>query len=520
MSMHWLRRMTTCAILLCSLPAVGAALPGSIEGTVTFYGDSNGIWPIEISAHATLSGPAVASTQIFVPGGPYALGIEDGTYYLAAILDRNNSGGPPDPEDTLAWYDGNGDGLPDTVTISGGATVTGKNIALGFIYVDAAATGTNNGTSWANAYTSLGAALTAAVSGLEVWVAQGTYKPGNARASTFSMRKGVRLYGGFVGDEVLRIQRSTTRTILSGEIGSAATTDNVYHVVTAGTGSNLTAVLDGFEIRGGRADGTLDSAGAGLLALTGGAVTVVNCTFRDNYAKYNGSAVAGSGTGKVNVYNSEFVNNAVDTTTGFTLGGAYFSLPVGQVVANSVFRGNSAPRGAAIYLDTSGSAPATLVNLTIYQNAASSTGGALYSSNNVTVPYAMSNSIAWGNTPNQIVHVGSQVPSTTYSDVQGGFSGTGNINADPLFVDAAGGNLALQITSPAIDAGNNSVLPADSADVDADYDLTEALPLDAAGSWRRFDIPSVADTGNGTAPIVDMGAFETTDVIFRDGFGG
>jgi len=79
------------------------------------------------------------------------------------------------------------------------------------IYVDADATGSHNGTSWANAFTSLQDGLdAAATSPAEIWVAEGTYKPtveyGGAddRYKSFQLKNGVALYGGFdpsVGDD-------------------------------------------------------------------------------------------------------------------------------------------------------------------------------------------------------------------------------------------------------------------------------------------------------------------------------
>ena len=74
-----------------------------------------------------------------------------------------------------------------------------------------------------------------------------------------------------------------------------------------------------------------------------------------------------------------------------------------------------------------------------------------------------------------------------------GTDGGGNIDADPRFVDAAGGNLRLGFGSPAIDAGNNL-----SVTVTTDLD---SLP-------RFVNIPTAPDTGSGTPPIVDMGAYE------------
>ena len=52
------------------------------------------------------------------------------------------------------------------------------------------------------------------------------------------------------------------------------------------------------------------------------------------------------------------------------------------------------------------------------------------------------------------IHIGSGSLTVTYSDIQGGYTGTGNIDSDPLFVDAANGDYYLQPASPCIDAGD------------------------------------------------------------------
>lgn len=62
--------------------------------------------------------------------------------------------------------------------------------------------------------------------------------------------------------------------------------------------------------------------------------------------------------------------------------------------------------------------------------------------------------------------------------------------------------------SPAIDAADNSAVPADVSDMDADGDTAEKVPLDLDGHSRFADIPDVVHTGVGPAPIVDMGAYE------------
>jgi hypothetical protein len=104
--------------------------------------------------------------------------------------------------------------------------------------------------------------------------------------------------------------------------------------------------------------------------------------------------------------------------------------------------------------------------------------------------------------------------------MEGGFSGGKQILTDnPLFADADGpdgiagswdDDLRLQAGSPALDAGDNTQLPADAADSNGNGSTAEVLPLDFEGDTRRLDDPA-ADSGNGTAPLVDMGADERAE---------
>lgn len=151
------------------------------------------------------------------------------------------------------------------------------------IYVDADALGLNDGTSWADAYTDLQAALGAADSSDQIWVAEGIYRPttDTTRTIAFELETGVSLYGGFAGTETLRSQRDwqSHRSVLSGDIGTTGVmTDNSYNVIR-GNGTDGTAILDGFVVTGGYADGSGTYDKGGGLHISGGSPTIVNITF-------------------------------------------------------------------------------------------------------------------------------------------------------------------------------------------------------------------------------------------------
>ena len=122
-------------------------------------------------------------------------------------------------------------------------------------YVDASASGSNDGSSWSDAWVDLQDALNNAGMGDTIWVAQGTYLPTATADRTiyFEIPDGVSLYGGFDGSESQLDQRDyeNNQTILSGDIGMVDdSTDNSYHVVYFYNASNRTR-LNGFVVTGG-----------------------------------------------------------------------------------------------------------------------------------------------------------------------------------------------------------------------------------------------------------------------------
>jgi hypothetical protein len=180
------------------------------------------------------------------------------------------------------------------------------------IYVDASATGYEDGTSWASAFTDLQDALVAAVPGIEIWVAAGTYKPtsGIDRSVSFVLKSGVKLYGGFEGWERHLQERSLdpSLTVLSGDIGTIGDdTDNSYHVVYAGGVTD--AVLDGFTVTRGRGDA--GGKGAGMHNINS-ALTIANCIFSHNQVAVettNMTQSTGRGAGMYNYNSAPIVTN-------------------------------------------------------------------------------------------------------------------------------------------------------------------------------------------------------------------
>jgi len=194
------------------------------------------------------------------------------------------------------------------------------------VYVDDSATGAADGSSWTDAFPDLQAALSAATPGSQVWVAEGVYTPappGGARTATFTLGAGVQVLGGFDGTETTLDERQGlyATTVLSGDLdgddqpGFVNTDDNVYHVLTVAAGTTG-ALLDGFTVTGGNAEGPgpSDRSGGGLFS--SGGVTARNVTFTANQAQRWGGAVHVEGTGATSLEDCELVDNHANNDGG------------------------------------------------------------------------------------------------------------------------------------------------------------------------------------------------------------
>jgi hypothetical protein len=168
--------------------------------------------------------------------------------------------------------------------------------------------------------------------------------------------------------------------------------------------------------------------------------TVTNCTFSGNSAGRSGGAMCNWG------YNSTVTNCTFRNNTSARTGGAMFNLGGNTVVTNCAFSGNSASEDGGAMYNFRGSS--TVTNCTFSGNL----DGAVY--NAYESSPVITNCILWGNGPQEIFNDEDSNTAITYSDVQGGWEGEGNIDAEPLFVDPCNGDYHLFEDSPCIDAGD------------------------------------------------------------------
>jgi hypothetical protein len=243
--------------------------------------------------------------------------------------------------------------------------------AGGQVFVDDNPPGTgNNGTSWADACTSLAVALANTATG-DIWVAEGTYYPtGATRAACFQLKSGVNLYGGFANGARTLADRdwSAHRTILSGDVGvRGLDADNSHHVVVGAD----RAALDGFFITQGRADqtgGGPEGTGGGMLnsgvspvvrncafsgcyASSGGGMSIVSaapvvedCSFLSNSNLYAGGAINITGANATGIIRRcTFVNN-----TGGSGGAVSHGAAAAPTYESCAFTGNAGGNGGAV----------------------------------------------------------------------------------------------------------------------------------------------------------------------------
>jgi predicted outer membrane repeat protein len=238
------------------------------------------------------------------------------------------------------------------------------------------------------------------------------------------------------------------------------------------------------------------SVGLGGAAMVSGTLVMDGGHLEGNLAA-SGGALSQFGTTAIS--NSVFLANRSIIGNG----GAIAISNGGTRLTNILFVGNQAGgQGGAIQVDSSG---LSLSQITAVSNTANVSGSVLFANSSGT---QFANSIVWHNGSVAVAGQGSGI-SFVFNLGDAGLAGTGNVAANPIFVRNPNpgdgdwttlanndyGDLHLRLNSPGIDAANNTLVPS-------------GLTRDLAGRPRFVDIPSVPDTGVGSAPIVDMGAYE------------
>ena len=309
-------------------------------------------------------------------------------------------------------------------------------------YVDSHSQGSNDGSSWQNAFTHIQDAMPDTLPGDQVWVAGGTYTPKfDSDLVVLNMMPSVKLYGGFSGGETDLSQRDYTNneTILDGE-------ERVHHAVIGAD----KALLDGFTVKGGNPNSSekyeYNYAGGGMYNENVSPL-IDNCRFTGP----NGDTEEGGGMININssptINNSRFIGNVVQTN-----GGGILNELSNVTINNSIFWGNYADKAGGIANINS---HLSITNSTFAHNY--SWIGATGIDNDTNSSVDIVNSIFWDSLDNTPEISG--LANITYSDIQGGYQGEGNINADPLFVDSANGDLHLQPGSPAVNTGTSLGAP-------------------------------------------------------------
>jgi hypothetical protein len=355
------------------------------------------------------------------------------------------------------------------------------------IFVKTDADGSDDGSDWDNAHTRVYDALkTADIVNTEdleinqIWVAEGTYTPTDDphdREASFRPLNGVSILGGFAGTEENADERDwvQNKTILSGDINSSGNlAGNSYNVVV-GNELDETAVIDGFTITGGNADGDTISTGlGGGMFNENSSPTLRNVNMSGNSARACG--------GMINIAGSS------------------------PTLINVSITGNSTADGGGGGMGNVDNSDPTLINVTISGNTADTDGGGMLNSQSSPT---LINTIIWNN------QAGGGTTSASASISNDAFS---EPSISYSLIANSGGSGGEWDSALGIDGGNNSdgnpvflqaVAPSSAPTTDGDYRFESASDAIDAGTNDAVTLLTDLDGSSRiVGGLVDLGAYE------------
>ncbi len=259
-------------------------------------------------------------------------------------------------------------------------------------------------------------------------------------------------------------------------------------------------------------DNTASGGGGGMSEFASGGIHIDNCNFIGNSAQ-GGGGLDTNGIGECIIVSSSFIGNQSTTYGGGIqsgsphlalfncrlsnnvtswLGGAVMMLYADQQPAmfvNCMIDNNTTYAGATVSVQ--GTVATEFINTSIVNNF----GSGLSIVGWVGQYLKVHNTLIWGNEPISISVEGEIDVDVRYSNIEGGWAGDGNINANPLLI-FKNGEVMLDPDSSCIDYGSDLLLPNDELDLDGDGDTFEVLPVDFFGNNRIGGL------------MVDIGAVE------------
>jgi hypothetical protein len=319
--------------------------------------------------------------------------------------------------------------------------------------------GTKTGATWENASSDLQAMIDASASGDEVWVAGGTYNVPSANSS-FILKEGVKVYGGFAGTELALANRNLALTANKSTLSAGF----VKNAVVSNSSALTTATrLDGFTIGGSNLGGVYNTGSSSPMLVNlkitgnfgvgvsnqGSSPVLINCAITGNF----GVGVSNQGSSPV-LINCAIVDNG---STGMNNSAS------SPVIINSTIVVNI-QHGVGIHNENQSSP--RVRNSILY---ASDVGFKNESSSSIDIQYSL-------------VYSQSGVFTNGYSGIT---------YADPLFSNPASGDYTLQYCSPGLNSGSNTVYASGQTP-----DISN-ITTDLAGRPRFYN-----------AGRVDMGAYE------------